>query len=565
MSTCKISQSLFLPICIGIGEKVNDYTCFELKSILPFTVSDGCVEPIKVEFDSCQMKVVASVAKIADQRSVVHSKEKSIAGNTTGNSYDMTMDGAILNTQSSHVKNSGHVTKVDSIYVVLEDSGSYVEVTTPQTVASTKAPTKGVRGRRKRGRKHKVTPAESSSRVLTKKRRSSPTPAPSLPENSSNASVSLTVKKFRPNKTNKKNVASSEGTTGTGKNNNSLNSLNTTSNTSKRGGSNSTFPKIKGGSSILNTLKRNGTSKRVGTFGNPIPTKTGDSRSAKKGTGTSKAGGTVNSTIAKGDAQQGGSSDIILPNTQGKSLSDSSVMTTNQIVSASSISAFDTNGTSETIVVSTSTVLTGSNTFGAVKKGNALKTRAASNTTIQKIAKKKGGSDHIRGKKKNGATIPKKGRIKGKKKKQGKIGKNGGGYNKTGIVQSLDFSSDDCTKTCIEVGGDDVNDDAVADDDEFICLQALAIDGNDVAIHLAYTVTDGNGVSASFSIPINLNNSLSCLPPLSTCANPSVSPMISSPSTSPSVLPSLLAAVPDSNILTKSMAGRKRERRPHRV
>ena len=85
------------------------------------------------------MKVVASVAKIADQRSVVHSKEKSIAGNTTGNSYDMTMDGAILNTQSSHVKNSGHVTKVDSIYVVLEDSGSYVEVTTPQTGAFVEA------------------------------------------------------------------------------------------------------------------------------------------------------------------------------------------------------------------------------------------------------------------------------------------------------------------------------------------------------------------------------------------------------------------------------------------
>ena len=560
-STCKISQSLFLPICIGIGIKVNDYTCFELKSILPFVVSDGCVEPIKVAFDACQMKVVASTARIADESSVSPAKDKTIAGNTlgrTGNSYPTTTDGAFLNTRSSHIKSTGHVTKVDSIYVVLEESGSYAEISTPQAGVSTKALTKGVRGRRKRGRKRKVTPAESSSRVLNKKNQKTSTSAPSLSVNSSTASLNSTAEEIRTNKKNKKKVASPEGNTGTGTKHSSIHSIHTTNNTSKGGSSNSTVPKIKGSSSIQNTSKGNGTSNVVGASKSLIPTSTGGSSSAKNSKGTSKTTGTSNSTIANGGARQGGSSDIHTPYVQGKSQSDSTVSSTNLPVSASLTSVENTNETSENMMVSNITVVTDSKTFGATTKGKILKTSGASNTTKQKGAKKKGGSDHIRGKKKNKHTVPKKGKKKGKKTK----GKNGGGNNKTGIVQTLDFSSDDCTKTCIEVSSDDINDDAVADDDEFICLQALAIDGNDVAIHLAYTVTDGNGVSASFTIPINLNNSASCILPLSTCVKPSISPIISTPSTAPSMLPSVLAAVPDSNIVTKSMASRKRKRRP---
>lgn len=194
------------------------------------------------------------------------------------------------------------------------------------------------------------------------------------------------------------------------------------------------------------------------------------------------------------------------------------------------------------------------------KSGSAAETsgKGGSSKSSSATATSKGGSSVKRAKSKSS---------KGSKSSQpfnnstGGGGSGNGGNNSTsgggggggvvsnstqkGIGRSLAFTSDDCTETCIEVNGGVIDDDGVGDDDEFVCVRAQAIDGDDVVVRIAYTVRDGNGVSASFSIPVTVSNSGFCLPPLSTCENPTLDLLAASISR-PTISPTFRPTVPPS-------------------
>jgi hypothetical protein len=111
-----------------------------------------------------------------------------------------------------------------------------------------------------------------------------------------------------------------------------------------------------------------------------------------------------------------------------------------------------------------------------------------------------------------------------------------------GFGRSLTFTLDDCSDTCLEINGGIIDDDGVGNDEEFVCIRAQAIDG---VVRIAYTVRDGNGVSASFSIPVTVRDSSVCIPPLSTCENPALDPFTVATSR-PTVSPTSRPTVPPS-------------------
>ena len=235
---CTITSGIAFPLCLASGPD-SAFGCFALDELVPFSVSAGCQQPISVTFLSCSRETTAnsigSAGLIEELFQEIETVEETGSGNyytqngvepiivedstTVQGSSAATAAGAyphgyttvaqgygsgggekfVFEDSNGEIKvtdkfgsveiveDSGRVEDVEGTYLLMEDSGGYVELgisTTPQGDESDVqdalvAQPSSVRGGRRHRHGHRDDSiADASRRALMRHRERPPTAAP---------------------------------------------------------------------------------------------------------------------------------------------------------------------------------------------------------------------------------------------------------------------------------------------------------------------------------------------------------------------------------------------------
>jgi uncharacterized membrane protein YgcG len=214
---CVVRQGIVQDICLQRGDD-NSYACFVVEDLVPFTASDGCIG-VSVTFNSCAANaeslpqtgidkqsspvidheptttndpfIFPITNKVIDQGPVIDHGPTTpdnpfvfpVIEEDGGTKIHVDQLGGITVTYGSGTpvieEDTGHLENVDGGYVILEDSGGYVEVDAETTTTTT------VRGESSRRRRRRPTDTGETirkqfRRVLHRRhiRSEEPTPAP---------------------------------------------------------------------------------------------------------------------------------------------------------------------------------------------------------------------------------------------------------------------------------------------------------------------------------------------------------------------------------------------------